>query len=236
MPLTVGWTDVAVRLALTVLAGLIFGINRGERGRAAGLRTNLLLCLAASVSMILANLLIDTRGKASDSFVNFDVMRLPLGILTGMGFIGAGAILRREDAVIGVTTAATLWLNTVVGLCFGAGQLALGVAATAIAASALWGLVWVEMRLPRQRRATLTLSTAADAAAEEALVSELEGADVRVESRSVAVANRNGAPHRTLRLELQWRVRSDSAAPPPVVDRLARQPGVRSVKWTVTGM
>ena len=50
-------------------------------------------------------------------------MRLPLGILSGVGFIGAGAILRRGDTVRGVTTAATIWLVTVVGRCFGGGQL-----------------------------------------------------------------------------------------------------------------
>jgi putative Mg2+ transporter-C (MgtC) family protein len=47
---------------------------------------------------------------------------LPLGILTGMGFIGGGAILRRESLVLGVTTAATLWFVTVIGLCFGVGR------------------------------------------------------------------------------------------------------------------
>jgi putative Mg2+ transporter-C (MgtC) family protein len=55
-----------------------------------------------------------------------DLMRLPLGILIGVGFIGGGAILRRDDIVVGVTTAATLWLVTVIGLCLGGGQLALG--------------------------------------------------------------------------------------------------------------
>jgi putative Mg2+ transporter-C (MgtC) family protein len=49
-----------------------------------------------------------------------DLMRLPLGILTGVGFIGGGAILRRDDMVVGVTTAATLWLATGIGLCLGA--------------------------------------------------------------------------------------------------------------------
>jgi putative Mg2+ transporter-C (MgtC) family protein len=58
-----------------------------------------------------------------NSIVRLDIMRLPLGILSGVGFIGAGAILRRGDTVRGVTTAATIWLVTVVGRCFGGGQL-----------------------------------------------------------------------------------------------------------------
>jgi len=106
MPLHIGWSDVALRLALTVVAGLLIGYNRTEHGKAAGLRTTLLVCLAASLAMIQVNLLLPMAGRASDSFVTNDLMRLPLGILTGVGFIGGGAILRRDN--IGVTTAATL--------------------------------------------------------------------------------------------------------------------------------
>src|SRR5581483_5901227 len=95
MPLEPSWYDITIPLALTVFAGGSIGINRGEHGQPAGMRTTILVCLAAAVSMIQANLFLPTAGKASDSFVTLDVMRLPLGILSGMGFIGAGAILRR---------------------------------------------------------------------------------------------------------------------------------------------
>jgi putative Mg2+ transporter-C (MgtC) family protein len=104
-PLT--WTDVAVRLALTIGVSLVIGYNRREHGKAAGMRTTLLVCLAASVAMIQVNLLLPTAGRHSDSFIMNDLMRLPLGILTGVGFIGGGVILRRGDSVIGITTAAT---------------------------------------------------------------------------------------------------------------------------------
>jgi putative Mg2+ transporter-C (MgtC) family protein len=113
MPLHIGWSDVALRLALTVVAGLLIGYNRTEHGKAAGLRTTLLVCLAASLAMIQVNLLLPMAGRASDSFVTNDLMRLPLGILTGVGFIGGGAILRRDNIISGVTTAATLWYVTV---------------------------------------------------------------------------------------------------------------------------
>jgi putative Mg2+ transporter-C (MgtC) family protein len=74
------------------LAGTLIGLNRWERERPAGLRTTILVWLAASLAMIEANVLIGTRGKPADSFAQIDVMRLPLGILSGMGFIGAGVI------------------------------------------------------------------------------------------------------------------------------------------------
>src|ERR1700744_4067055 len=126
MPLVVTPGDLALRLGLAVGGGLLSGLNRDEHGRPAGLRTTLLVCLAASVAMIQANLLLSLTGKSPGSFITLDVMRLPLGILSGMGFLGAGAIVRRPDLVIGVTTAATLWMVTVIGLCFGGGQFILG--------------------------------------------------------------------------------------------------------------
>src|ERR1700744_6524218 len=96
--------------------------------------------------MIQANLLLDIRGKAPDSYVVLDLMRLPLGILTGVGFIGAGAILRRENMVVGVTTAATIWFATVLGLCFGGGQIYLGVISAFLGLFILRGLKWFERR------------------------------------------------------------------------------------------
>ena len=82
------WPDVLLRLALTVVAGVLLGYNRSEHGKAAGMRTMLLVCLAASVAMIQVNLLLAMVGRPPDSFVMNDLMRLPLGILTGVGFIG----------------------------------------------------------------------------------------------------------------------------------------------------
>lgn len=120
------WQQIALRLVLTVLAGGLLGVERSRTGHFAGLRTTVLVTLAASVSMIQMNLLMESNGKPPNSFAVMDLMRLPLGILTGVGFIGAGAILRKDEMVVGLTTAATLWFGTVIGLCLGGGQLILG--------------------------------------------------------------------------------------------------------------
>ncbi len=95
MPTHLDWQEIALRLMLTAIAGTLVGLDRGEHGRPAGLRTTLLVCLAAAISMIQTNLLLTMAGRTNDSFVTLDLVRLPLGILTGMGF-GAGAILRCE--------------------------------------------------------------------------------------------------------------------------------------------
>jgi putative Mg2+ transporter-C (MgtC) family protein len=145
---TVDWQTIALRLFLTTVAGFLISFNRGGHGEPAGLRTTLLVCLAASIAMLQANLMLGARGKAPDSYVVLDLKRLPLGILTGVGFIGAGAIFRQNDLVRGITTAATLWFVTVIGLCFGGGQIGLGIAGTAIGVAALWGLKEFEERMP----------------------------------------------------------------------------------------
>jgi putative Mg2+ transporter-C (MgtC) family protein len=120
-----GW-DVGLRVLLTVVAAAALGYDRRVEGRPASVRSTLLVALAACFAMIQANWLLNTVGKQPTSFIVLDLMRLPLGILTGVGFIGGGAILKRGDSVSGLTTAATLWFVTVVGLCFGCGQLWLG--------------------------------------------------------------------------------------------------------------
>lgn len=153
------WWDIALRLTLTMIAGIAIGINRGSRGQAAGLRTTILVGLAASVAMIQANILLFTSGKTPSSFAAIDPMRLSLGILTGVGFIGGGCILKRGELVTGVTTAATLWAITVIGLCFGGGQLILGSIAIILAITTLWVLKWVDVRIPRNHRAHVLIST-----------------------------------------------------------------------------
>jgi len=150
--------DIAVRLACTVLASLIIGINREEHGRPAGLRTTMLVCLAASGAMLLANVLVNTAGRPWDSYVTMDVMRLPLGVLTGVGFIGAGAILHKRNFVQGVTTAATLWFSTVMGFCFGVGEIGLGTALLGVAAIVLWGLRWAEKKWRHRIEATISVT------------------------------------------------------------------------------
>lgn len=154
--------DLAVRLVLTVLASALIGLNREARGHAAGFRTTILVGLAACVAMIQANLLLSLAGKTPGSFAVADVLRFPLGVLTGVGFIGGGTILKRGSLVHGVTTAATLWLVTAIGLCFGGGQWLVGTAGTVLAVFTLWGLKWLDMRIPREHRAFLAIDASQD--------------------------------------------------------------------------
>src|ERR1700759_3217854 len=134
MPLELHWQQIAIRIAFAMLFSFIIGLNRDEHGHPAGMRTTMLVCLAACLAQLQANMLLITAGKTASSFSVLDLERLPLGILSGIGFIGAGVIVKRDNNVVsGVTTAATIWFVSVLGLLFGGGQLILGCAATALA-------------------------------------------------------------------------------------------------------
>lgn len=229
MPQHLEWSHIAVRLALAAAASGLIGFNRGERGRPAGLRTTMLVCLAATVAMIQMNLLLPMRGKVSDSYVTLDLMRLPLGILSGIGFIGAGAIVRRGNLVEGVTTAATIWYVTVMGLCFGGGQIALGLAALALAVFVLWLLKWAERRIGRECRATLTVAFDTGAAIEQDAAAALAAEGFTIVARSVAFTARGQRCE--IRYDLRWHSPIEDLPAPDLTGRLARQAGVLEVAW-----
>lgn len=232
MPLTLTWHEIALRLALSVIAGTLIGLDRGERGHQAGLRTTLLVCLAAAVAMIQANQLLPTMGKTAGSFGTLDLMRLPLGILTGMGFIGGGAILRRESLVIGVTTAATLWFVTVIGLCFGGGQIALGLAGLALGVLVLTGLRWFDYHMRVDQHGTLSLTTEHNHPLEEKICAAAQKAGYKIHVSSVAYIGQTG--QRAFEFALQWRARPGTAGIPPVLNELAQTEGVSSLQWKLS--
>ena len=230
MPLHPTLPDIALRIALACLAGILIGYNREGRNQAAGLRTTVLVCLAACLTTVLANLLLATSGKEQGSFSQIDVMRLPLGILSGMGFLGAGAILRRGDAVLGVTTAATLWFMTVVGICFGAGEIELGSAGAALAFAILWGLGRADERMRRKQRSFLTLSAECERFPEAELRRAIDAAGLAI--LSWAVTYSDGGNRYEAVAEVEWHGASDDRSrSPKVMESLASAPGIIRVEW-----
>ena len=230
MPLQPSWSDIALRLALTLLACAVIGFNRGARGHAAGFRTTILVGLAASVAMIQANILLPLSGKMPESFSVMDLMRLPLGILTGVGFIGGGTILKRGDLVTGVTTAATLWIVTVIGLCLGGGQLILGMVATVLVVFTLWTLKWVDVMIPREHRARLVLMSESTWDVLNELPGLLEPMKYRAHFQEHRLSSVPGEAEYVF--ELAWR-RPEHATPPiDLLKVLDSRFGVKSFELT----
>jgi putative Mg2+ transporter-C (MgtC) family protein len=224
------WPEIALRLALSVIAGTIIGINREEQGRPAGFRTTVLVCLAASISMIQVNLMLSMSGKTPSSFAVMDLMRLPLGILSGMGFIGAGAILRRpEKQVHGVTTAATLWFTTVMGLCLGGGQIGLGLASLVLGLATLLGLKKIERGLHQDRTATLHLSIATENFSDLVIREELRTEGFKITSCSMTSLPKDRKCEITY--EIHWRGHPGDSTIPSIYEKLMQHPSVRRIEW-----
>jgi len=236
MPVALTWEQIALRILLAAVASFLIGYNRDERGKALGIRTTMLVCLAATLAMVQANQLMNTTGKTPDSFIMLDLMRLPLGILSGIGFIGAGAILRKDGLVHGVTTAATMWFVTVLGLIFGGGQLILGIVSAALALFILWGLKAVEMYMPTHRTGSLSLQFAQtedfDGAA---LPTE---AELRQRFQSAGYIIKEWTAHyqetvlQSVECDLQWSQRGRSQpGTPETMRELAALPLVSHLCW-----
>lgn len=229
MSIDLHWPEIALRLVLTIAAGGLLGAERSKTGHPAGLRTTLLVTLAASVAMIQMNLLLPTNGKPQDSYAVMDLMRLPLGILTGVGFIGAGAIVRKNELVLGVTTAATMWFATVIGLCMGGGQLVLGTVSTILGFLVLWGLRFIEGRAERYQLAELKIAIEGDRLSPGELRDRLQAADFRIKSLSLV----NCVQQKLTKFDCQvrWRAPRGSTEIPAIVDELKHLPGMVEVEW-----
>jgi putative Mg2+ transporter-C (MgtC) family protein len=230
MPLHLTWQQIALRLLLASFAGFVIGLNRDERGHRAGIRTNMLVCLAAALAMLQVNLLLPLAGKLPSSFVVMDLMRLPLGILSGIGFIGAGVIIKRTDHVAGITTAATIWLVTVLGLLFGGGNLYLGIAGTLLALAILWLLKFVENVMPRQYHGSLHLTLSPNSPGEADIRRQLLSANWTIVSWSAAYYPPTILS--AIDCELKHTARASRIPEtPPSIDQLRAMPGIRSLSW-----
>jgi putative Mg2+ transporter-C (MgtC) family protein len=231
MPTTLTWQAIALRLLLTTVCAGILGFDRDERGHAAGFRTNLLVGLAACLAMLQANWLINSNGKPADSFVVMDIMRFPLGILSGIGFIGAGAILRRGELAVGVTTAATIWFITVMGLCFGGGQLGLGLAGFGLGLLLLTAFKKVEGLTPRWHTATLTVHVSPEGPTQSELAGLLSGRGLVVREPTLSTEVPPGIGQ-TYGWKIRWRGRHNDISLPASIQELSSGRGIQKLELT----
>lgn len=149
--------QIAYRIGLAVLIGLILGFERERHGRAAGMRTTMLVCTASAVAMILSEYLF-TASTTSSSAWRPDPARLAQGVLAGMGFLGAGVILKQDKAILGVTTAAVLWFGAILGMAAGSGYTELALGGFLMALLALYILPYIESRVPSDRYVELSVT------------------------------------------------------------------------------
>jgi putative Mg2+ transporter-C (MgtC) family protein len=130
--------DDVIKLLLALLIGGLIGAEREFRDKAAGFRTNIFICVGATLFTIFS---IKLGGR--------DPVRIAASIVSGVGFIGAGAILRGEGRVVGLTTASTIWLVAALGMGIGGGHYLFAGVATGVALVVLWIFPLVEVWIGR---------------------------------------------------------------------------------------
>jgi putative Mg2+ transporter-C (MgtC) family protein len=146
------WVDVAIRLFAAAALGGAIGLEREVREREAGLRTHLLVSVGAALFTLVSAYGWSDFTFSARSGVTFDPTRIAAQIVTGIGFLGAGAIIRQGLSVRGLTTAATLWLAAAIGMASGAGYWEAAVIATVGAIITLWPLRIVAHRMMKYLR------------------------------------------------------------------------------------
>jgi putative Mg2+ transporter-C (MgtC) family protein len=143
--------DILVRLGLAVVVGVAIGLDREMRGKPVGVRTLALVALGAALACVAAVRLEGLRGEPDA--LSRVVQGVLQGVLTGVGFLGAGAVIRRAGHVDGLTTAATVWVTAALGIACGLaswGVTAAGVTLTLIVLVLLHPLdIWIDRRRER---------------------------------------------------------------------------------------
>ena len=212
--------DIALRLGMAaVLTGLV-GLEREWRERAAGLRTHMLVGVGSALFTLVS-------AYAWSDFV-FDPTRIAAQIVTGIGFLGAGAIIRQGLSVRGLTTAAGLWVVAAIGMAVGAGYYSAALIATGIVLVGLGPFRWLEggTALTRFRRAGRSLEV--DLTAEHSISEPLAVVDERrVRISRVELEDRKD--RRRLRIQLDVPL---GQAEERLVEDLAALEGVVAVRWS----
>jgi putative Mg2+ transporter-C (MgtC) family protein len=215
---TLGVWEILLRLSVAAGLGAAIGIERELRDREAGVRTHLLVALGAALFTIVSaygfsDFLTD------GALVQTDPTRIAAQIVTGVGFLGAGAIIREGISVRGLTTAGSLWVVAAIGMAAGAGFFWPAVVGTALTVLALGPLRWVayqtlERIRPEEGRVVVELELGGNVASLLAEVGEVRSLDVEDER-----------DRRIVTVEVERRVDEQ------LVSRLSDLPSVRAVRW-----
>ena len=130
----------AVRLVIAMLLGGLVGMERQTRGRAAGLRTNILVCLGSAAIIVVFQKFSMELNMGAESIIRMDPARAAAGVITGIGFLGAGTIVKTKDFVRGLTTAASIWVVSAIGVTVGLGEYVIASVLTLLVLISLYAL------------------------------------------------------------------------------------------------
>jgi putative Mg2+ transporter-C (MgtC) family protein len=221
------WGQNLIRLGVAAGLGGLIGLEREMRDREAGFRTHLLVCVGSALFTIVSAYGFRDFLTSGDQVVRADPTRIAAQIVTGIGFLGAGAIIRQGLSVRGLTTAATLWVVAAVGLAAGAGYYSAAVITTALVLLALWPLRIMAYRVLTRFRpedGRLLVALPAGQAPGE-VIDEVERAGARISSLEVSQEGDRR------RLEFDVVLPRDTPAA-RIVAQIADLEHVVEVRWT----
>ena len=169
-----------IALVLCVLLVGVVGIEREWRGRSAGLRTHLLVGVGSTIIMI-----ISIYGFPAVFESHRDVARLAAQVITGVGFLGAGAIMHRNSGVKGLTTAGTIWVSMAIGIACGSFNFILAIAGTLLIILVLVSFKKVEVKI-NKKNPTIVLTSSSEAPVLEKIIEVSKKFDCRVSGISTS--------------------------------------------------
>lgn len=192
------WREVLVKLLVALCLASLIGLERQRKGRGAGLRTHVLVALGATSLMVVAQYMHHATAGAARSF---DEARVVAGIITGIGFLGAGTIITSGRETLGLTTAATVWFTAAVGVAVGAGYLITASLATAFMVAVVIGFAAFSRFLPQYGSFLLSMQLPATEGEIKRILEHIEEAgDFEVQTSAIRSLEEGHLLHYTFRI------------------------------------
>lgn len=220
--------EAAIKLGVACLCGLLVGMERELKGKPAGLRTITLITVGATLFMIVSDLVALTT-EGPEAITRVDPSRIASQVVSGIGFLGAGAIIQSRGSIHGLTTAATIWVAAGIGLCVGVGFPVLGLGITLLVLLVLVALQPVRSWLSRRgERSTIDLEMPNDGLIFERVKNILGSHDLPEDNLSLV-------EHEGDRIVLRVRHKKEGAGSQRLLEELAAVNGIRGAPVEVEG-
>lgn len=215
-----GW--FLFQLGLSALFGGLIGGERQSHGRPAGLRTHILVCLGSTAVIIAFQQLQKNLMMGAGEMIKMDPARVAAGIITGIGFLGAGTIIKGKDFVMGLTTAASLWVVASIGIGLGLGQYLLASVVTALVLLTLY--ILDKISIPSDHYAELSLE--GENLSFDGISARLKGLGLRIKGYHLERNLKSGLQVLTFVLRFK-----DEKIGPKVVDSLSHLDRLTKISW-----
>ncbi len=225
--------EMLLRIGLGAALGGIIGYERDRHGRPVGLRTHLIVAMAAATFMVVSSQFVYFQHYAKDDFVQVDTSRIAASVVTGVGFLAGGTILRQGLNVQGLTTAAGLWLVTAIGLSSGAGMFVESAVVTGMGVVALTVLRRFEDKNDKRVRRRISVTLGEDSQDVAAVVESLQRLGAKVSDVEYEKRLDDDKKRMVATLDVEF---ADNVTVPKLIEAIETIRGVRRVVVQQSGL